>query len=215
MVNDMDYNKSIKKHSAFIAIGVILCVVLLAGTSYALFFQVNTNSENQVVKTGSLEISGSNKNKITVKNLEPMEDDDALANDNLSFRVTITNTGSLPANYQLKISKDLDKLHNEKGNNAQFVDLNYVKIAAFIGEEQIVPKKALGSITADSDGAFNIYTGSLGVEGKDNGPVSANVTIKVWLDKDTPQSEIDKFLYLKLDVESIVDEANTIEGRTN
>ena len=84
MVNDMDYNKSIKKHSVFIAIAVILCVFLLAGTSYALFFQVNTNSENQVIKTGNLEISGSNKNKITVKNLEPISDDDALLNDNLS-----------------------------------------------------------------------------------------------------------------------------------
>ena len=215
MVNDMDYNKSIKKHSVFIAIAVILCVFLLAGTSYALFFQVNTNSENQVIKTGNLEISGSNKNKITVKNLEPISDEDALLNDNLSFRVTITNTGNLPANYQLKISKDIDKLKSEKGNNAEFVNLDYVRIAAYVGEEQVIAPKALSSVTADENGSFNLYTGTLGVEGKDNGAVAANVTIKVWMASDTPETEIDKFLYLKLDVESIVDEANTIEGRTD
>ena len=57
MVNDMDYNNTIKKHSVIIALCVIGSVLLMAGTSYALFYQVKTNTENQIVRTGKLAVT--------------------------------------------------------------------------------------------------------------------------------------------------------------
>ena len=57
MVNDMNYKRNIKKQSYVIAISAILLAIAVAGTSYALFFQVDSNSNNQVVETGSLAVT--------------------------------------------------------------------------------------------------------------------------------------------------------------
>lgn len=212
MVNDMDYKSTIKKHGIIIAVCAVFSVLLLAGTSYALFFQVNTNSENQVVKTGKLAITyGKDSKKITDVSLYPMSDEDALKANNVSSKVEIKNTGSLPANYQIKIGKDIDKFKEETSSNATFVNLDYVKVAAYIGEEEIVAPTIINQLNkvGDDNDTFELFKGSLGVD------ESKEVVVKVWLSEDIPETEIGNYLYLKLDVTSIVDEANTIEGQTN
>ena len=209
MVNDMDYKSTIKKHSIIISICVICSVLLIAGTSYALFFQMNINTENQVVKTGKLAVTyGDQSSKIAVTSLSPMEDEDALQNDSYSSRVNIENTGSLPASYVLKIGKDIASLENDGGNINDFVNLAYVRVAAYVNNEEILAPSTLGDMTSGEDGMYTLYTGTIAVEG------TIDVVVKVWLDKDTPETEAGKYIYFKLDVNSVVDEANTPEGQT-
>lgn len=212
MVNDMNYSSTLKKHTIIIAICVICSVLLLAGTSYALFFQVNTNTENQVVKTGKLSVTyGSESKKITDISLYPMSDEDAIEASNTTSSVAIENTGSLPANYRIKIGKDTEKFEDEAPANAEHVSLDNVRVAAFIGEEQIVAPVTLSTLTVSSDDGnmFDLYSGTLAVDGKET------ILVKVWLDNQTQETEIGKYLYLKLDVTSEVDEANTPEGQSN
>ena len=208
MVNDMDYKSTIKKHSVIIAICVICSVLLVAGTSYALFFQVNVNTENQVVKTGKLEVTyGEESSRISLDVISPMMDNNAMKDDNYSSKVKIKNTGSLPANYSLKLEKDIETLKENVGNDAEFIDLDYIRFAAYVNNEQIIAPSTLGDIDPDSEGMYNLYIGTIGVE------ESIDVTVKVWLDQDTPSSETDKYVYLNLRVESVVDEASTPEGQ--
>ena len=222
MVNDMDYKGTIKKHTIIIALCIIGGALLIAGTSYALFYQVHTNSENQVVRTGKLEVTyGQTSSKITLENLVPMEDEDALANNSYASNLRIENTGSLPASYALKIGKDLDALAEAEGDPTKFVDLDYVRIAVFVNNEQVpvftdnednpIPG-SLGSLTAGEDGMYSLYTGTLGVGQNDK---SADVVVHLWIDKDIPETEIGNYVYFKMDVNSVVDEANTPEGQVN
>lgn len=74
----MNFKDNIKKQSYVIAISVICLALLVSGTSYALFFQVNTNTNNQVIETGTLSVTyGANSEAISETNLVPMSDEDA------------------------------------------------------------------------------------------------------------------------------------------
>ncbi len=216
MVNDMNYKSTIKKHSVIISICVICSVLLIAGTSYALFFQVDSNTENQVVKTGKLEVSyGNQSSKITVNPISPIEDETALADPNYSSTIRINNTGSLPASYTLKISKDTEAMENDGRSVSELVDLQYIKVALYDGETEIVGPTTLenGNLTKDDEGRYILSTGSLAAQNEQGDNI--NLKVVVWLAKNTPADENNKYVYLKLDVISEVDAANTPEGQVN
>lgn len=215
MVNDMNYKSIIKKQSFVIAICVICLAILLTGTSYALFFQVNTNTENQVVETGTLSVTyGSQSQMITETNLVPMFDTDALQSSTVSSTIFIENNGTLPATYVLKIGEDRETFSKRADflETDELVNLDYVKVAAYIDGKVIVNPTTISSLVVSDDDAsmYVLKTGALDVSSTGN--TTETLVVKVWLDSSIPTTEIGKFLYLKLDVTSLVDEANTPEG---
>ena len=215
MVNDMNYKSIIKKQSFVIAICVICLGIVLTGTSYALFFQVNTNTENQVVETGTLSVTyGSQSQMITETNLVPMTDAEALSSSTVSSTIFIENNGTLPATYVLKIGEDWDSFYEREDflDGDELVNLDYVKVAAYIDGNVIVEPTLITNldVAQDDSSMYVLKTGSLDVSSTGN--TTETLVIKVWLDSAIPTSEIGKYLYLKLDVTSLVDEENTPEG---
>ncbi|MBQ9833865.1 MAG: hypothetical protein IJO33_01590 [Bacilli bacterium] len=211
----MNYKSIIKKQSFVIAICVICLAILLTGTSYALFFQVNTNTENQVVETGTLSVTyGSQSQMITETNLVPMFDTDALQSSTVSSTIFIENNGTLPATYVLKIGEDRETFSKRADflETDELVNLDYVKVAAYIDGKVIVNPTTISSLVVSDDDAsmYVLKTGALDVSSTGN--TTETLVVKVWLDSSIPTTEIGKFLYLKLDVTSLVDEANTPEG---
>ena len=208
MVNDMDYKSTIRKHGIIIAICVICSVLIVAGTSYALFFQTNINTENQVLKTGKLEVTyGNESSRITLAKMLPVTDETGLHDNNYASVVKIENTGSLPASYSLKLSKDLEAITTQGKDSSNFIDLQYVKIAVFVGEELVIPTTSLNQLNS-VDNVYELYNGTLDSES------NAVITVRLWLDSSTPETESGKFIYFKLDVSSVVDESKTPEGST-
>ena len=209
MVNDMDYKSTVRKHGIIIAICVICSLLVVAGTSYALFFQTHVNSENQVLKTGTLAVTYSNdSSKITLERLLPVSDETGLTDDSYKSSVKIENTGSLWASYVLKIGKDTEALQTAGASAEDLVGLQYVKIMAYAGETPLMNEPVtLNSMTPDDDGLYEIHTGSL--------QAGANevITVRLWLDSATPADQSGKLVCFKLDVKSIVDEENTPEGQ--
>ena len=213
MVNDMDYKSTVRKHGIIICICVICRILVIAGSSYALFFQNSINTTNQVLKTGKLEVSfGENSSRITLNPILPVSNEVGLTNDTYASSVKIDNTGSLPASYELKLSKDIE-------SGQTFVDLQYINIAVFVGdtavfETQEHPEKFKKvSELSVSDGKYVLYDGSLDAVGTENGNPSANITVRMWLDQSTPATEEGKYLNFSLVVDSIVDESKTEEGQ--
>ena len=214
MVNDMDYSNTVKKHGVIIALCVIGSILLMAGTSYALFYQVKTNSENQVVRTGKLAVTyGNDSRSISLSHLLPIADADALndVDDKYASNLIIENTGSLPAIYNLKISKDLVALEAAGGSDSEFVNLDYVRLAVYIDNEEVVAPCALSSLDSSENNIYNLYSGTIDKEG------TINVVVKVWLDASTPTNgdndQTGKYIFLKLDVDSVVNEDATPEGQ--
>ena len=96
--------KSIFQRQTKLAAYIIICTtIVVLSASYALFFQVDSNSNNQVVEAGDLTFVYSNNNIINNSLcFEPMDLDEAnLYANNCSYQLSIRNTGSLIADYNL------------------------------------------------------------------------------------------------------------------
>ena len=88
---------------------IACCTILVLGISYAVFFQVNQNSNNQVVEAGDLTFTYQDGNQITNASdnfcFEPMSDDEAnLYGSECSYQFSVQNTGSLMGSYSLNLT---------------------------------------------------------------------------------------------------------------
>ena len=88
---------------------IVCCTILVLGISYAVFFQVNQNSNNQVVEAGDLTFTYQDGNQITSSSksscFEPMSDDEAgLYSSNCAYQFSVQNTGTLMGSYTLTLT---------------------------------------------------------------------------------------------------------------
>lgn len=211
MVNDMNYKHNIKKQSYIIAISAILLALVISGTSYALFFQVDSNSKNQVVETGSLSVTyGANSQAITATELVPMSDTDALESSTLVSTIYVENKGSLPADYNIKIGNDIKTFQSREGYNEtdELLSHDYLKVAVYQNGEMIIPPTILSTLTIseDDNAMYNLFSGKLNV--LSTGESTETFAIKIWVANEAPEDIIGDFVYLKVDVTSTVDESS-------
>lgn len=212
MVNSMNYKHNIKKQSYIIAISAILLALVITGTSYALFFQVDSNSKNQIVETGSLSVTyGANSTAITATELVPMTDTEALESSTLVSTVYIENKGTLPAEYVIKIGNDVDSFQKRDGYSAEdkLLSHDYIKVAVYQNGEMIISPTTLSTlkVAADDNTMYDLFSGKLNV--LTTGESTETFAIKVWVSNEAPEDIIGDFVYLKVDVTSTVDEFST------
>ena len=208
----MNYKHNIKKQSYIIAISAILLALVITGTSYALFFQVDSNSKNQIVETGSLSVTyGANSTAITATELVPMTDTEALESSTLVSTVYIENKGTLPAEYVIKIGNDVDSFQKRDGYSAEdkLLSHDYIKVAVYQNGEMIISPTTLSTlkVAADDNTMYDLFSGKLNV--LTTGESTETFAIKVWVSNEAPEDIIGDFVYLKVDVTSTVDEFST------
>ena len=129
----MNYKKVFKRETKVIAYVVIALTLVVIGSSYALFMQVRNNTDNQIVKAGSLTVTYSNSNTTNVTTnddgtncLTPMTDDDGKQN-GCDFKLSIYNTGTLPMAYDLLIYNNIDGVVANESTGSELVDLSNFK----------------------------------------------------------------------------------------
>ena len=120
------YSKRILRSEAFISVIVVFVLALgIIGTSYALYMDVDTDTDYQLVEVGDLKIDFDNidnstnpedYSKITLTNMIPMEDELGTTQTDNIFSFRIYNTGTYIVNYNIK-------LVTADGN---FVDSKYI-----------------------------------------------------------------------------------------
>ncbi len=205
----MNYKHNIKKQSYIIAISAILLALVITGTSYALFFQVDSNSKNQIVETGSLSVTyGANSTAITATELVPMTDTEALESSTLVSTIYVENKGTLPAEYVIKIGNDVDSFQKRDGYSAEdkLLSHDYIKVAVYQNGEMIINPTTLSTlkVAADDNTMYDLFSGKLNV--LTTGESTETFAIKVWVSNEAPEDIIGDFVYLKVDVTSTVDE---------
>ena len=177
----MNYASIIKKQSAIIAVSVFVMVIGIIGTSYALFMKVD-QSEEQTVQSGSLvmQLSPYDGSTVISSNNTPIGDNEGMLTKGYSF--SVTNNGTLPITYYIA-------LYNNPDDTSTKLDYKYIKVSLDNGTPFL-----LSSITSkDSSGRSILKQGiSLAPNKYDTH------NIKVWIDEDTPESEIGKSLSLKI-----------------
>ena len=135
----MNYKNIMKKETKVIAYVVICLTLVVIGVSYAMFLQVNKNTDNQVVETGSLVITYQNGNGEALSEgdivtssecLEPMSDDEASIMNDCTYKLNILNRGTLPASYKLIIYNNVEELPG----GGTFVDHSLIRLGLKKGD---------------------------------------------------------------------------------
>ena len=181
-IMNINYTQVIKKQTQIIALSVFVMVIGILGVSYALFMKVD-QSEEQTVQSGSLimQLSAYDGSTVITDNNTPIDDNEGLLSKGYSF--SVTNNGTLPITYYIALYDNPDDTSTNK------VNYDYIKVSLDNGTPF-----TLGSITAkDSAGRYILKQDiSLAPDKYDTH------NIKIWLDEDTPESEIGKTISLKI-----------------
>ena len=167
----------IKKQTTVVALAVVLVAISVIGVSYAIFFDVKTNSNNQVITAGTLKLTVSDIDALTLN--EPINTTNGLSSSPVSY--TVKNTDSnLPASYSLYVYADSDNT----------MDISKIKLSTDGNAEAGSTAVALSSITdtftEDGITYFKIDSGSL-----DAGASGTTKYLRIWVDEDTITDEID------------------------
>ena len=164
-----------KKKIIFITISIFLVILILFSSTYALLFKTD-ETDKQSYTTGILSItSEAIGNSVTLNNSLPMSDSDGENSTPYIFR--ITNTGNL--SYKFNVMLLSTTTDNQIGSE-------YIKLK--VNDNTIVKLNSLtnGVILSDITLKPTEYI---------------DVTLRVWLDENTPNTEIGKTFNAKITTE--------------
>lgn len=132
-INWEKVNKFIRNRNFIIAVCVFGLTMASIGFSYASFFSVKTNTTNQSITTGTLEVSyGSNSSSIQKTNMTSMSDEMGLAQTEASV-IYIQNTGSLDSTYVMNIGYDMTNFKARTGykDTDALTPIDYIMVAVY------------------------------------------------------------------------------------
>jgi len=166
--NFIDRNKKV----FLLLISILVVITVFLNSTYSLLFKEDV-TDLQSYTTGVLQLTSNTiNNSVTLTNSLPMNDTDGLKSTPYDFK--ITNTGNLAFKFDVKL------LSTDTTNQ---IDSQYIKVSVNGGNavtlSSLTEGKILENITLDS--------------GK-----NTEVSLRVWLSEDTPNSQIGKVFNAKI-----------------
>ncbi len=172
-----------KRYILSLLVAIIGLIGLISGTSYAILNGTVNSSNTQVIRVGKIQVRLTEKFDNITTNLYALEDTEGLIVAD-SYEFTVTNIGSAPAQYDIKLlntAPDGQKLSDE-----------YVKVGLKVNDKEMGPMR-LSSVE-------NIIDTNVA-----NNDEIIRYEMRVWLDKaneSTIASQTGKKVILKLKVEA-------------
>ncbi len=200
----------IKRQTTMIALAVIVVVVATLSVSYAIFFDVSQNKNDQVITAGSLSLTLSGITEL--KELDVTSDESGKTGKSISY--TLENKGNLPATYKIYIYASADSVSN-------IVDQVSVYAPSTSGANDV--KKL---INLDSNGTEGLTLDNCTGTGNlcklfllDSGTVAANTNesqkkLYIWVSEDGIEDELNGSLNLNLYMVNEVDEETATSSVT-
>ena len=196
MKNESDNRKVrliVTKQLTLIVTTVFLLVVIIMGSSYALFMDVDNSAQDNVYTSGDLVVvfndkTGEKANTINNASLVPMDNETALKQTNNIYSFTITNTGTLPMKYDVKLN-DIPEY-----SNSNLLDHKYIKYQLCINNTDNCT--IVRNLSTVDDGVLyqsNIKSGGQTI-----------YYLRIWLtDENIPNDIQEKEVHLEVNVEGI------------
>ena len=159
--------------------------MLSIGSTFAIFTVSSKSAEYNVIKTGTLNINFAADASSTVglNNALPMSDTNGLAQSGTTF--TITNTGSLPANYSVSLKDDTDMVTQDNCSAKQLAKTNI--------------KYSLDGSTAS---LLSTAIDSELISGNLKAGESKTFTLKLWIKEDATNEVLNKHYHGKIVVDA-------------
>ena len=161
-------------------LSIILVLVVMPSTTYALFFKVHTMDNTESYTAGILDIKVEEGSKLELVNSLPITDEEGATLTPYTF--TITNVGNLTYTFDLKL------LSTTTENQ---INPNYIKIKLDDKEPVLLSSLSEGLIAEDL---------------KLNPEESITMSIRIWLSIDTPNTEIGKTFSAKIVTDGVGNE---------
>ena len=209
--------KFVKKKNFLIACCVLVLTIGTLGYSYGAFFSVKTNTNNQTVTTGTLNVSYTNASTSMDKGQMQSMSDEMGLNETDNSLIYIQNTGSLDSNFTLTVGYDMANFTSRSGyqETDELTPLDYVMVAVYehsdgtdtlVVEPTAVAELPLYEVNS-SDSRYNRYAILFDTVGStSSGNATKTYKVKMWLsDKAIPAAS---FTYFYLNAEIIAEVEN-------
>ena len=177
----MKTDRLIKRDIFIAGISIILIIIALGISSYALFFRVEETGE-EVINYGDLKVDFANQTETINRTLDyPRTDTEGAATE--AFTFTVTNTGTLKATYTVNILDDTEFITQ---NALTKVNDSYIKY----------------SVNSGSPALLSTITNGQLVSGSLNPGAKVTYSLKFWLKSDAPNAAIGTSLVKKVNVKA-------------
>lgn len=186
------YKLKLFKHQALItSITVLVLVIGMIGGSYAIFSSTSKADEYNVLKVGQLEISYVDTgigygDILSLNGAYPVSD--IVGVENSPYRFSITNTGTITADFKIKILYD-EAIIDEDGCENNLLPQEFVKYKFDNGEPALLSSKEDSNYVVYQ--ANNLLPGSSEIH-----------EIRVWIDEGATNQVLGKHFHGKVVVES-------------
>ena len=195
---EVSLTKMAKRQLFVTLLSIIGVTVISLGSAYAVFTSVSKSADYNVIKVGTLNIDfgSDSSNTINLRGQYPMSDEEGMKLTPYTF--TITNTGTLTADYEVYIEDDQDMINQEGCANNQ-LNKDYIRYKLDTGSPA-----NLSSIAGSN---YRIATGSLEPSG------SVTYTLYVWIREGVGNDVLNKHYHGKIVVngENVQREENAPE----
>lgn len=185
--------KKLFKHQALItAVSVFAIVIVMIGSSYAIFSSTSKADEYNVLKVGKLEISYVDTGDgfgdvLSLNGAYPISDEEGAKLN--SYRFSVTNTGTITADFKIKVLND-EAIVAEDGCESNLLDFKYIKYKL----DNNAPKL----LNANQNNEYVIY------EATNLLPSNSEVhELRIWIDENASNEILGKHFHGKIVVESI------------
>ena len=168
-----------KKTIIILSISILTVLIIFIGSSYALFSKTQSALNKNEYQTGVLQIEYSSDSTLTINPI-PMTDANGEALTPYIF--TITNTGTLDYQYDLKILTDSTYVANHGCANNQ-IPAQYIKVKLNDSEPVLLSNLTSGTIISDETLAAG---------------ASKTYNLRMWLDISSPNSIIGSHFHGKI-----------------
>lgn len=231
-----NFLKKVLKSEAFVSLAIVFVLALgIIGTSYALYMDVDTDTDYQLVKVGDLDVYigfDNGDNTFSLSNVTPTDDEIALKSMDNIFSFYIYNGGNYTANYSIKLVPDYS-ITDTDGNavTPNEIKPEYIRFQICKDNARNCKdvEKLSDFVTVDENNNITeskeIYVDELSPK-KENDPTnpSAYYFIRMWLTSEGYGTEeydtnvIGKTIKYKVNVEAknasgLLDNQNTLAGK--
>ena len=192
VIDRSNSSKLFRRQMLMITLSVIVVVAISLAGSYAIFSKTSYGNEYNLVYVGDLNFSyvdlSDDGNILSLASSYPISDSDAL--DASPYRFSVENTGTIIANYTIKIVKD-EAAIIEDGCRDNLLDLSYVRYKF----DNDTEADLLTIASSTNNNEYIVYEGTLQA-------YESNIhEIRVWLNEASPNSVLGKHFHGKVVVE--------------
>lgn len=179
----MYIKKYLHNRLLFSIISVVIIALGIIGSSYALFMDIKTDVNAQVLTVGDLQVTFTGGSTISIEDLDPMTDTEAYNQTDNTYTFTIQNTGTVPYTYTISLI-DNDEYPSETLLNPSFIRFDFNNVGAqTLGdiEDREIFKGNLG-VGQSKLFTFRLWVGGPNIENMPNEALGSEVRLKIIVD---------------------------------